>query len=168
MEKQHAVCFSGYRSSKFTFPLTGEHPKYIQLLNEIRQTILDSIYEDYDNFFIGMADGFDLLSASIFYELKDAGQIPENIRFTAVLPFAEHRPALSWLEIHQTVLKEADEVITIAANYSSQAFLARNRFMVDHSTRLISYYTGLTGGTAYTVKYAEKKGLQIINLAESL
>ena len=37
-----------------------------------------------------------------------------------------------------------------------------NRYMVDRSTLLIGVYNGAPkGGTAYTVKYAQKKGLEI-------
>lgn len=48
--------------------------------------------------------------------------------------------------------------------YCKQAFHIRNRYMVDHSSRLICYYDGQLGGTDYTVNYARKKGLDIINL----
>ena len=38
--------------------------------------------------------------------------------------------------------------------------------MVDNSSRLICYYNGCSGGTAFTVRYAGKKGLEIVNLFE--
>ena len=38
--------------------------------------------------------------------------------------------------------------------------------MVDSSAVCIAYCTRKTGGTAYTVRYALKKGLQVINLAD--
>ena len=41
----------------------------------------------------------------------------------------------------------------------------RNRHLVDHSGTCICYLTRSTGGTAYTVDYARKKGLRIINVA---
>lgn len=42
----------------------------------------------------------------------------------------------------------------------------RNRHLVDNSSVCICYQTKETGGTAYTVEYARKHGLRIINLAE--
>ena len=43
----------------------------------------------------------------------------------------------------------------------------RNRKLVDMSTYCICYLTKATGGTAYTVKYAKKKNLQIINIGDT-
>ncbi|MCL2883887.1 MAG: hypothetical protein FWF49_00185 [Oscillospiraceae bacterium] len=45
------------------------------------------------------------------------------------------------------------------------ALQARNRALVDHSDVCVCFLNKSTGGTAYTVKYAQKKGLSIINLA---
>lgn len=166
MDKETTACFSGHRPEKFNFPLTREYPEYVRLLEAIGEAILQAIDDGYDNFMVGMAGGFDLVAASVFYELKDAGYIPGNVRFTAVLPFAGHRPTKDWLDIHQAVLEEADEIITVADKYSTHAYLERNRLMVDRSSRLICYCASLTGGTAYTVKYAARNGRKIINVAE--
>ena len=166
MNIQKTVCFSGHRPEKFNFPLTNEYPEYLRLLETTRDAILEAIDDGYDNFMVGMAGGFDLVAASVFYELKDAKYIPGKVRFTAVLPFTGHRPTKDWLDIHQAVLEEADEVITVAEKYSSRAYLERNRLMVDRSSRLICYCASLTGGTAYTVKHAARNGLKIVNLAE--
>ena len=42
----------------------------------------------------------------------------------------------------------------------------RNRHLVDNSSVCVSYMTKNTGGTAYTVGYAIKNHVQVINLAE--
>lgn len=42
----------------------------------------------------------------------------------------------------------------------------RNRHLVDHSGTCICYLTRSTGGAAYTVDYARRKGLHVINIAE--
>ena len=43
----------------------------------------------------------------------------------------------------------------------------RNRALVDASNVCIAYMTDASrGGTAYTVRYAEKKGIPVYNLAE--
>ncbi len=92
MNPHKTVCFSGHRPEKFRFPLTEGSPEYIRLLKVTREAILNSIGDGYEKFMVGMAGGFDLIAASMFYELKDAAYIPENIHFTAVLPFTGHRP----------------------------------------------------------------------------
>lgn len=43
--------------------------------------------------------------------------------------------------------------------------LERNRHLVNSSSVCVCYLTKDTGGTAYTVKDAKQKGLQITNLA---
>ena len=40
--------------------------------------------------------------------------------------------------------------------------------MVDRSERVISFCDGKSGGTLNTLRYARKKGLEIINGAEEL
>ena len=42
----------------------------------------------------------------------------------------------------------------------------RNRYMVDNSGLCVCYWIRDKGGTAYTVHYAEKEGLKIINIAQ--
>ena len=38
---------------------------------------------------------------------------------------------------------------------------ARNRYMVDRADRVLAYLTAPQGGTYYTVRYAEKKGVPV-------
>ena len=38
--------------------------------------------------------------------------------------------------------------------------------MVDRCSRLICYFDGQPGGTAYTVRYALQQGVQLVNLAQ--
>ena len=44
----------------------------------------------------------------------------------------------------------------------------RNRHLVDNSSVCVAYLTRSGGGTAYTVEYAKKHGLKIINIAKNL
>ncbi len=44
----------------------------------------------------------------------------------------------------------------------------RNRWMVDHFSKLIAVYTGAPGGTKETITYAKKKGLDIARIKEIL
>ena len=40
----------------------------------------------------------------------------------------------------------------------------RNRYMVDHSDLLIAVHDGLPGGTRYTIEYALRRGVNIIDV----
>ena len=42
----------------------------------------------------------------------------------------------------------------------------RNRHLVDNSSLCICYLTKQSGGTAYTVSYAESHDLKIVNVAQ--
>ena len=43
--------------------------------------------------------------------------------------------------------------------------LKRNRHLVDNSSACVCYLTESKGGTAYTVDYARRSGIKIVNLA---
>ena len=57
-----------------------------------------------------------------------------------------------------------DECICLAKTYRKGCFHIRNRYMVDNSCYCICYLTENKGGTAYTVNYAKRQGLKIINI----
>lgn len=40
----------------------------------------------------------------------------------------------------------------------------RDRYMVDHASLLIAAFDGSPGGTRYTLEYAMRQGLQIVDL----
>lgn len=57
--------------------------------------------------------------------------------------------------------------IELAGVHYKSAITKRNRWMVEKSNYLIAFVYRDFGGAFTTLRYAEKKGLQIINLAES-
>ena len=63
-------------------------------------------------------------------------------------------------------MKQANKVVYTSQEYTRDCMFKRNRHLVDYSSVCICYLNKSTGGTAYTVEYAKKRGLQIINLAE--
>ena len=52
--------------------------------------------------------------------------------------------------------------------YYNGCFMERNRYMVEQSGRLIAVVNGTKGGTAATLRYAEKQGLEIDLIATAL
>ena len=91
-----------------------------------------------------------------------------DIRLVIVMPHKEQAKRWSTEEKAQYkhIKSSADEVICLAEHYYRGCMQRRNRYMVDHCGVCICYLTQDTGGTAYTVKYARKQGLSVINLAE--
>ena len=64
------------------------------------------------------------------------------------------------------MLLKYDKIVYVSKIASREAYLERNRHLVDGSSICIAYCTETYGGTAYTVDYAQKMGREIINLAE--
>ena len=60
---------------------------------------------------------------------------------------------------------QADHVVYTAQQYTRGCMHRRNRYLVDNSGICVCYLTKERGGTAYTVNYAEKHKLEIINIA---
>ena len=60
------------------------------------------------------------------------------------------------------VLENADSVHYVSKTYSPAVFQRRNRWLVDHSERVIAVFTGERGGTKNTLDYARRKGVECI------
>ncbi|MDL2260530.1 SLOG family protein [Deltaproteobacteria bacterium OttesenSCG-928-K17] len=167
MGKQKTACFSGYRPEKFAFILHQGNKAYLTLEKSIENAILQAVDDGYSSFICGAAKGFDLVAGSLVVALRESWAELADLNLVAVLPFERHGfSSEPWRTLHKMVLGGASEVVTLASKYHPQAYHDRNRYMVDHSSRLICYYDGQRGGTAYTVKYAGENGLIIVNVAK--
>lgn len=164
MEKCKTVCFSGHRPEK----LPQSEQELAMLRDKIFKEVEKAIADGFDTFIVGGARGFDLICAEIvnFRKRIIKPNDPMQIRLISVIPYEEQ--AVRWKEsereLYYDMMAKSDDVITLSVHYHSQVFYNRNRYMVDNSTRLICYHNGSGSGTGYTVKYAEKKQLDIINL----
>ena len=67
---------------------------------------------------------------------------------------------------YERIKAQADKVVYISQQYTPGCMHKRNRHLVDNSGICVCYLTQESGGTAYTVRYAEQKGLEIINCAD--
>ena len=108
--------------------------------------------------------GFDTIAAFAVLKLKE--RYPD-IRLILVLPcFSQTR---GWsqedIEIYDDIKQKADKVVYTSQEYTRGCMHKRNRRLVDDSRYCICYLAERSGGTAYTVEYAQKKGLTVINLA---
>ena len=163
-EKTTTACFSGYRPGKFSFILLDGQEAYLNLEARIKAEIMRSQEDGYDTFLCGMAMGFDLVCGSIVLRLKQEKPECSEIRLIAVPPHHGHGFTGPWGVIHSLVMSKADQVIYPTDKQNSHVYHIRNRYMVNNSSRLICYYDGQPGGTDYTVDYARKNGMEIINL----
>ena len=68
--------------------------------------------------------------------------------------------------LYESILRRADECVTLSPQYTRDCMMKRNRYMVDHAELLIAYVKRETGGSAATRRYAQKKGLTILDVTE--
>ena len=116
--------------------------------------------------YAGGAIGFDALVSETVIERRE---VHPDIRLVIVMPHKGQAKRWSAEEKarHEHIKSSADELICLAEHYYRGCMQRRNRYMVDRSGTCICYLTQDTGGTAYTVRYARKQSLSIINLADT-
>lgn len=155
--KNISCCFSGHRD----IPENELFSLKDRLINEIT-ALVD---RGYTRFYTGGALGFDTLAAQCVLEVK---KDKPHIKLHIVMPCANQ--TRGWrsdsIKLHGEINSQADEVVCLSENYYRGCMQVRNRYMVDKSSVIIAYLKKSTGGSAYTVNYAEKKGLEIINTAQ--
>lgn len=155
IDKYTSVAFTGHRKMN----------QDTALLKEELTTILIELYsKKYRTFFVGMAQGFDLLAAEALLELQ---KIYPDIQLFCVVPYAGHHRGFDE-EDKQRFADIADRStlnITLSDKYYDGCFLRRNDYMIHNSSLLIAYHDGTyRSGTAYTVRRAKANNISIINL----
>lgn len=157
MDIDYTCCFTGHRK----LPKT-KIPEIVELLDK---NIDELIRQGVVNFISGGALGFDQISASIVIEKKKKGC---NIRLIFALPCINQDE--KWNHVQKQVYRElltmADEVIYISKDYDDSCMKKRNMYMVEHSKYCICALLNTFGGTTYTVNYAKKNNLKVINVAK--
>ena len=148
-------CFTGHR-------ILSAHEK-ARIPAKLDSILPPLIEQEICAFWLGGALGFDTLVTEHLLTLKR--QFPQLVICLA-LPFDGYRNR--WSEIQKNraanIDAQADHIIYCSHTPSKSAFLQRNRYMVDRSCYCIAYCNRSTGGTAYALRYAQRKGLIIQNL----
>lgn len=158
-----SICaFTGYRPEKFPFGENEADPRCEQLKQELFCEILRMTREGVNVFMSGMARGVDLWAAEAVLQIQNV-KPSQKIELWAIVPY--DRQPLAWSAKerarYQRILEQAARVEYISHDYYNGCLQKRNRYMVDHATHLLAVYDGQPGGTASTIRYARKKGLEI-------
>ena len=150
-------CFTGHRS------LSGEEK--LKAAVRLREIIAEQIKAGIVLYGAGGALGFDTLAAQTVLDMKK--EHPQ-LRLILVLPCEDQ--TRGWrsedIAVYEDIKRRSDKVVYVSRAYTPVCMQRRNRHLVDHRGTCICYLTRIYGGTAYTVDYARRKGLRIINLAE--
>lgn len=150
-------CFSGHRD------LPADKISLLEL--EIEKAVRKLVTNHGVCYFgVGGAVGFDTLAAKVLFQLRKR-EFPQ-IKVILVYPFDGYT---RWWTREQKreyrlLLPNYDKVVCVGDEAGREAYLWRNRHLVDGSSYCIYYCTRKEGGTAYTVAYAKSRGLHMIGL----
>ena len=122
------------------------------------------INKEYVEFLVGCDGDFDILAASVVKrcqrEIRD-----DSSNLIWILPYSTsnyRKNEFSYRSYYDEI-----EVFPNAGHYKS-AFQSRNRFMIDRSDLVLCCIERDSGGAFQSVRYAERMGKQIINVAASI
>ena len=124
-------------------------------MEEVRFWLLETleqlIAEGAETFYLGGYGAFDLLAASVIWQLK--GRYPE-IRSILVLPYPDRK--VNCTRYDGTVYPPMENVP------KRFAITHRNRWMADRSDVVLAYVLHRWGGAAAMLGYAERRGKRVI------
>lgn len=143
--------FTGHRILKNDFDV-----------NLLDRVILNLIKSGVNNFYCGMATGFDIAAAESVLQYKKNYEI----KLFACIPCSDQQENYSASDKrrYDSILKNCDGEIVLSQNYYAGCMYERDRFLVENADVLVSYLRVKKGGTYYTVNYAKKKDVKIIEL----
>lgn len=155
-KRRHRVCFTGHRPEKLTRPEA-------EIKRALKKAIRQAADEEMTVFISGMARGADIWAAEQVLKLRDAGY---PLKLICACPYEGFEAAwsLDWQQRYHAVLAAADLVRYISLAYRRDCFQRRNRWMVDHATRVIAVYNGTASGTRNTIAYARQAGVPVVTI----
>ncbi len=154
MEKLATCCFTGHR--KLTLQQT------CFAYEKTKEIIKELISSEYKNFCCGGALGYDTVAANVVIELREQ----YDIKLVLILPCENQDMYFTPQQraVYNEIKQKADKVIYTEQEYKRGCMHKRNRALVDVSSVCVCCSIYEKGGTAYTIDYAHKKGLKVINL----
>ena len=162
--KQESCCFTGHRPGKLPWRYNEEDPRCLRLKQRIADALEIAYQEGYRHFLCGMAMGCDLYFCEEVLKLRE--RYPD-VTLEAAIPCptqADTWPAAQ-KERYERLVAACDMETLVSAQYTSTCMQRRDRYMVDHASLLIAAFDGSSGGTRYTVEYALRRGVNLLDLA---
>ena len=154
--RSHTCCFTGHRQIP--------SDKRAEIAGRLEHVIVSLYQRGVRYYGAGGALGFDCLAAQTVLRLRKSCPGMKLILVLPCLTQTRGWPAADVLE-YERIKALADKVVYTAQAYTKDCMHRRNRHLVDHSSVCVCYLTKKDGGTAYTVDYAQRQGLEVINLA---
>ena len=157
-----SVCFTGHRT------IAEDKEKLSARLYALLERLVTE--KKVTDFYTGGAVGWDALAALTVLKLRES--YPE-VKLHLVLPCPFEEQSAKWKEAQKTeylhILGLADSVEQVSDRYYNGCMKARNARLVElASDYCICYWNpnNFRSGTGQTVRMAQKKGIEVINLFE--
>lgn len=156
--REKTCCFTGHRS----IPANER----VALQARLEETIKELYNRGIFFYGAGGAVGFDTLAAETVLRLREQPGY-SKIKLILVIPSRDQTTKWNKKDVvrYEDIMRRANKVVYMSQEFSYESLFERNRHLVNGSSVCVCYKTRNTGGTAYTVGYAEKNGLEIINLS---
>ena len=161
--RETTCCFTGHRPEKLPWGTDEGDPRCLELKARLDRAVEEAYDAGMRHFLCGMARGADFYFCEAVLKLKRARP---DVTLEAAIPWEEQ--AARWGERDRDryfdLVRRCDRETMVQRQYSKGCALRRDRYMVDRSARLIAVYSGMLGGTMYTLTYAMRQGLETVIL----
>ena len=171
------ICaFTGHRPEHLPWGRDEDDPRCRALKILLRRTVQQVYDRGFRTFLCGMARGCDQYFAEAVLACRAAGTAPEAI-LTAMVPCPSQKDGWpageqarfdalpdSCSHLYLCIGGELAAVEVLEPVYTPGCMLRRNRAMVQRASLLISVFDGTPGGTASTLRFAAKQGIEILPL----
>lgn len=162
--EENSCAFTGHRPAKFGWGYDEGHPDCVKLKLLLESQIVKLCELGVTTFITGMAQGVDQWAALSVLKLR---QTLPTIRLVCALPCEGQTK--SWTDVakvqYENIVGQADAVHYVSRAYTKDCMIERNHWMVDHAGFVLAVYDGsYRGGTAATVRYAQKNDRRMIRI----
>ena len=165
MERENSCCFTGHRPDKLPWRDQESDPRCQALKERLAEALARAYQAGYRHVICGMAQGSDLYFAEAVLALRE-----QHAEVTLECARPCETQADSWPQGERLryygILDRCNYETLVQHHYDRACMARRNRYMVDHASRLTAVYNGVPkGGTAQTLAYALRQGLETDILA---
>ena len=157
-----SCAFSGHRPRKFPWKYDEMDDRCVALKAVLTEQIRLLADAGVTQFLSGMAEAVDTWSALSVLALREENPA---LKLHCILPCREQADkwSASSRDLYRSILERADSIVYVSREYHKNCMLDRNRFLIEHASILLAVYNGeRRGGTAATMRYAQKLGREII------
>ncbi len=159
-----SCAFTGHRPHKFPWKYNEGDERCLALKAALTEQISALVEAGITDFFSGGADGVDCWAALIVLALREKNPA---LKLHCILPHEGQADkwSSSAQERYYSILSQADSVEYVSRKFYDRCMLDRNQRLVESAGLLLAVYNGeRRGGTAATVRYAQKLGRNTVVL----